>query len=172
MLTESLDIKSIEEIRSSTSTAGVSHDAPATTERDGMNKQVRDLIEAGYVTRKQAAAILGKGDGGNITKLCKDAGVKFIEIPCGTKTTTLFVGVEVVRLGDRLYKHSTPKQMELQKTREKIYVGMQLDKPQGKFFTPPNMQRIVEESIKNESDIMEALGRIEAMLTALLGRRD
>lgn len=127
-----------------------------------MNKQVRDLIEAGYVTRKQAAAILGKGDGGNIVKLCKHGGVRMIQIPFGTKTTTLFLKTDVVRLAEKTNKQSRSKQAELPA----------MPKPEGKFFSPPNMQRIIEDSIKIESEMMDALGRIEAMLTALLKRED
>ena len=132
---------------------------------DSMNKQVRDLIDAGYVTRKQAAAILGKGDGGNITKLCKDAGVKFIEIPFGTKTTTLFVGVEVVRLFEKMDKQSRPKQ-------EEIFKGV-IPKPR---MSGPSLLDVIPAMqskrmlLVNESEIMETLGRIEAMLTALLKR--
>ena len=132
---------------------------------DSMNKQVRDLIDAGYVTRKQAAAILGKGDGGNITKLCKDAGVKFIEIPRGTKTTTLFVGVEVVRLFEKMDKQSRPKQ-------EEIFKGV-IPKPR---MSGPSLLDVIPAMqskrmlLVNESEIMETLGRIEAMLTALLKR--
>ena len=137
-----------------------------------MNKQVRDLIEAGYVTRKQAAAILGKGDGGNITKLCKDAGVKFIEIPCGTKTTTLFVGAEVVRLFEKMDKRNRPKQKTLP------IIGTSLPAMPKPRMSRPSLLDVIPAMqskrmlLVDESEIMETLGRIEAMLTALLRRRD
>lgn len=132
-----------------------------------MNKQIRDLIEAGYVTRKQAAAILGKGDGGNIVKLCKDAGVKFVEIPFGAKTTTLFLRTDVVRLAEKTGKQSRPKQAE-------IFKGV-MPKP---HTSGPSLLDVIpglqakRMLLVNESEIMDALGRIEAMLTALLRRRD
>ena len=129
-----------------------------------MTQQTHQLIEAGYVTRKQAAAILGKGDGSNITEMCHRGGVKFIEIPRGDKrVTTLFWGEDVVRLFAKMDRKNRPKQTMLPEP-----PGKRLS--QDTFFTPPNMQKIVEDSVKHESEMMLALGRIEAMLTALLKR--
>lgn len=130
-----------------------------------MTPQTQQLIDAGYVTRKQAAAILGKGDGGNIVALCKKGGVKFIEIKRGTKTTTLFLGVDVVRLFEKMDKKNRPKQAELPVC-------------QGTYTTPPGLSDFASamESKRmlliDDREIMDALGRIEAMLTALLGRKD
>lgn len=130
-----------------------------------MNRQVRDLIEAGYVTRKQAAAILGKGDGGNIVTLCKHGGVRMIQIPFGTKTTTLFLRTDVVRLAEKTDKRNRPKQAELPV----------MPKPR---MSPPSLLDVIpglqsrRMLLVNESEIMETLGRIEAMLTALLKRKD
>jgi hypothetical protein len=130
-----------------------------------MTRQTRDLIEAGYVTRKQAATILGKGDGGNIVTLCKHGGVRMIQIPYGTKTTAMFWGEDVVRLFAKMDKKNRPKQAELPVAK---YGGFHLEgnKPVknetiGFYHAPAGI---------SDSEIMDALGRIEAMLTALLKR--
>jgi hypothetical protein len=120
------------------------------------------------VTRKQAATILGKGDGGNIVTLCKHGGVRMIQIPYGTKTTAMFWGEDVVRLFAKMDKKNRPKQTEL--PTETIGFYQASETQEGAFFTPPHIQRIVEDLVRNESEMMESLGRIEAMLTALLKR--
>jgi len=153
-----------------------------------MTQQTQQLIDAGYVTRKQAAAILGKGDGSNVTEACHRGGVKFIEIPRGDKrVTTLFWGEGVVRLAAKMDKKNRlyldkfedrPKQAQLP------VVGASLPEPPGKrlsqdtFFTPPGLLDFVPAMqskrmlLIGEHEIIDTLGRIEAMLTALLGRSE
>ena len=143
-----------------------------------MTKQTQQLIEAGYVTRKQAAAILGKGDGGNIVTLCKQGGVKYIEIKRGTKVTAMFWGEDVVRLFAKMDKKNRPKQTELPVAK---YGGFHLEgntpvknETVGFYHTPPvlhpYLQGMIDDAVKHESEMADALGRIEAMLTALLKR--
>jgi len=142
-----------------------------------MTQQTQQLIETGYVTRKQAAAILGKGDGSNIIDLCKQGGVKYIEIPRGDKrVTTLFWGEDVVRLfakmdrKNRIYLDKfadRPKQTELPVVKTETI---------GFYHTPPSSPDAIPGMASKrmllvpEAEIMDALGRIEAMLTALLKR--
>jgi hypothetical protein len=132
-----------------------------------MTPQTQKLIEAGYVTRKQAAAILGKGDGGNIVTLCKAAGVKYIEIPRGPKrVTTMFCEDDVISLLKKMEKRSKPKQTELPIMHNATSIGMRYDDciVRTEYNDPMDIVP------KPETDIMDALGRIEAMLTALLKR--
>jgi len=140
-----------------------------------MTTQTQQLIEAGYVTRKQAALILGKGDGSNITEMCHRGGVKFIEIPRGDKrVTTLFWGEGVVRLFAKMDKKNRiyldkfgdrPKQAQLPVVKTETI---------GFYHTPPSLPDAIPERMLliPEAEIMDALGRIEAMLTALLGRKE
>jgi hypothetical protein len=168
-----------------------------------MTQQTQQLIDAGYVTRKQAAAILGKGDGSNVTEACHRGGVKFIEIPRGDKrVTTLFWGEDVVRLFAKMDRKNRPKVIkEGDKVRggtavvidresrtpiqcELPVVGASLPEPPGKrlsqdtFFTPPGLLDFVPAMqskrmlLIGEHEIIDTLGRIEAMLTALLGRSE
>ena len=103
---------------------------------DSMNKQVRDLIDAGYVTRKQAAAML-------------------------------FLGGDVVRLADKVYKEHASREIKdiMRGRRQYIYednkvvpaicVGMDL-----RDTTTAGCN----------AEMMELIYAIDAKLTALLKR--
>lgn len=155
-----------------------------------MTPQIQKLIDAGYVTRKQAAAILGRGDGSNIVVLCKHGGVRAVQIPFGKKTTTLFLERDVTRLAEKMSKKNGPKIVkEGNKVRGgtiavdgEARVPIQCELPvakevfRGRIATKPTLRDVFPEAkrmiLMSESDIMNTLGRIEAMLTALLGRKD
>ena len=67
-----------------------------------MNPQIQSLLDAGYLTRKQFADTIGKGDGGNLVDFAKHNGVRMINIPFQRRTKHLFCKDDAQRLAVKL----------------------------------------------------------------------
>jgi len=67
-----------------------------------MNPQIKSLLDAGYLTRKQFAETIGKGDGGNLVDFAKHNGVRMINIPFQRRTKHLFFSEDAQRLAVKL----------------------------------------------------------------------